>query len=146
MTGAMQGSTHSLRQIIRTRRTRQRIAAVGRVTTRRYSSHAGEIALIHSDFAHRFHLAMQEVCAATRGAMMQRLSGEKEAALERLRFESADEYHVGRDERRAARNLRLQYATVRVICRKSGPRPQAKRPLRRISCGRSATPDRCENE
>ena len=116
MTGAMQGSTHSLRQIIRTRRTRQRIAAVGRVTARRYSSHAGEIALIHSDFAHRFHLAMQEVCASTRSAMMQRLTSEKEAALARMRLLSNAEALAVRIERKATRDLRRGYRASAVEC------------------------------
>lgn len=106
MTGAMQRSTHSLRHKARTRIGPQRHAAAGRAKARRYSSHAGEIALIHSDFAHRFHLAMQEVCAATRVAMMQRLNSEKKAALTRVWLLSATEANAVRTERYAARKLR----------------------------------------
>lgn len=116
MTGAMQGSTHSLRQIIRTRTARQRRASAGRVTTRRYSSHAGEIALIHSDFAHRFHLAKQEVCAATRSAMMQRLTSEKEASLSRARLQSAADVFAVRVEQKTARDLRRGYCAASVEC------------------------------
>lgn len=116
MTGAMQGSTHSLRQIIRTRTSRQRRAAIGRVTARRYLSHAGEIALIYSDFAHRFHLAMQEVCAATRSAMMQRLTSEKEASLSRVRLQSAAEVFAVRGELKTARDLRCGYCRAAVEC------------------------------
>lgn len=116
MTGAMQGSTHSLRHKARTRFARQRRAAAGCVTARRYSSHAGEIALINSDFAHRFHLAALEVCSATRSAMMQRLTMEKEAALARVRFESATEGHGVRLERKAVRNLRRGYRSAAVEC------------------------------
>lgn len=116
MTGAMQGSTHSLRQIIRTRTARQRRASAGRVTARRYSSHAGEIALIHSDFAHRFYLAKQEVCAATRTAVMQRLTSEKEAALARVRLSRNVEVHAVRRERESCRNLRSGFRAASIGC------------------------------
>jgi hypothetical protein len=133
----MQGSTHSLRQIIRTRRKRQRRASAGRVIARRYSSHAGEIALIHSDFEHRFHLAMQEVCATTRNAMMQRLTREKEAALARVRFESAAEALAVRVERRAGDQQRYGFNAAQVGCCKRQALPRPSRPelrwhLRRV--------------
>lgn len=127
MTGAMQGSTHSLRQIIRTRRARQRLAAAGRVTSRRHSSHAGEIAAIHSDFAHRFHLAKQEVCVSTRSAMMQRLTSEKQAALARVRFESVAEALAARAERKAARGLLCRFRAAVAEC---GLRQEARPPHR----------------
>ena len=124
MTGAMQGSTHSLRQIIWTRRARQRHAAGGRVTSRRHSSHAGEIAAIHSDFAHRFFLAMQEVCSATRCAMVQRLTSEKEATLARVWMLSAAEVSAVRTERKAARAIKWDFCAANVgCCRSSDLRP-----------------------
>jgi hypothetical protein len=115
MMGAMQGSNHSLRQIIRTRRTRQR-AIAGRVTARRYVSHAGEIALIHSDFAHRFHLAMKEVCITTRSAMMQRLMTEKATALARVWRLSAAEVGELRVEQKAAHDLRREFRKANCGC------------------------------
>ena len=142
MTGAMQGSAHSLRQTIRTRRARQWNAAAERVTARRYASHAGEIALIHSDFAHRFHLAKQEVCAATRGAMMQRLSGEKAAVLTRVRLSSAAEADVVRNERKFAHSLRHLFHDVRIVCCNNRPCPRAKRALLHGSSRFSAKPIR----
>jgi hypothetical protein len=126
MTGAMQGSTHSLRQMIRTRTSRQRRAAAGRVTAHRYSSHAGEIALIHSDFGHRFHLATQEVCVATRSAMIQRLHGEKEAALARVRLSSATEAIAVRAECRVAYQTRRGF---RAASAEFGMRTVVHRPM-----------------
>ena len=140
MTGVMQGSTHSLRQIIRTRKARQRRASAGRVTARRYLSHAGEIALIHSDFAHRFYLAKQEICAATRSAMIQRLTNEKEAALSRVRFESRAEAYAARVKWNAARNLRCGFCAASVGCcvRQLSHRPRRHR-LRHTPCGNIST-------
>ena len=116
MTGAMQGSTHSLRQIIQTRTARQRRASAGRVTARRHSSHAGEIALIHSDFAHRFYLAMQEVCVTTRSAMIQRLTSDKAVALERVRLMRAADASDDRFRRNRSWSLQTRYGAASLQC------------------------------
>lgn len=95
MTGAMQGSTHSLRQTIRTRQTRRRRSVVSRW---RMPAHRGEFALIQAEFAHRFFLAMQEVCTSARIAMLKRLEYEKEAALVRVRAMRTSDADVVRRE------------------------------------------------
>ncbi len=131
MTGAMQGSTHSLRHKARTRIAPQRRTAAGRASARRYSSHAGEIALIHSDFAHRFHLAMQQVCVTTRVAMMQRLESEKREALTRVWLLSATEAQAVRVERAVTRNLRRGFRMASAGCCTRGV--VRRTPLRRPS-------------
>jgi hypothetical protein len=116
MTGAMQGSTHSLRHKAWTRCQRQWRAAAARHAARRVSSHTGEFALIEQEFAHRFFLAKQEVCASTRNAMLQRLTSEKAAAVSRLRMNSAAEAGVVRMERAVLRSIHRRYRFANVAC------------------------------
>ena len=112
----MQGSTHSLRQMIRTRRTKRRRIAAARIPLRRIHSHAGEIALIHQQFAHRFFLAMQEVCMATRSAIVQRLTHEKAAALARVRLMRAADADGDKCRRDLSRSLQNGYRAANRQC------------------------------
>ena len=145
MTGAMQGSTHSLRHFIRTRVARQRRAAAGRVPLRQVSSCGEEIALIHQQFAHRFFLAMQEVCVTTRSAMMQRLTHEKDAELARVRLKSAAMATAVRVERNTAHVLRRGFRAASIGCCAHTETQRARRGQflpRRPFCARSRAPRR----
>ena len=104
----MSGSTHSLPFKTRTRIKRQRRACAERGDLRRCWSQASAIAAIRHDFAHRFALAMREVCADTRSAMIQRLRLEQEAALASV-FANQ---HAEKDLLRAAREA------SRAVCRR----------------------------
>lgn len=116
MTGAMQGSTHSLPTKTRTRRRRQQRAVARFAPLRRYRSHAGEFAAIDQEFAYHFFLAMQEVCTSTRSAMLQRLTLEKQAALARVQLISAAQASADRVSRDSARDLRRVYRAATAEC------------------------------
>jgi hypothetical protein len=53
--------------------------------------HRAEAAVLRQDFALLIHLAMQEVCAATRLAAVARLTNERQAAMARLHERAAAE-------------------------------------------------------